>query len=320
MIEPSGNQLNRSVQLVSSRAKRLFDPPEWKRVLRLAAWKAGMLFIDKWLPMRWDPQYARRIGYSGKGGHDGVPYYEKGTWIKNAQRAYPKASVNGSGLKLRVAVPIGHAITTKIAKDFTKITEQERSEVAQDFVAEAMEIVSRGTSKKVVVGKTGRNGKAQYMTKWVKGKNGKIKKKRVLIKAKTRSAVIYGRTRRLSSQDRALSKAITSKGGFRGGRVATELQSRAKTLQYDSRLVKKERLTQWKLKRLHQQWSRTAGGAAGPTGSQILSGQTTSKTYAGSRLQRHAQAQQRYRAKYRSGQRSVESGTYGANAYISKNT
>lgn len=294
-----GNQFNRSVKLVSDRAKRFFQPPEFKRVLRLAAWKAGMVFVDKWLPMRWDPQYARRIGYSGRGGRDTIPYYERGVWIFNAQRAAPRASVNASGLKLRIPVPIGHAITAKTAKDFTKITEQEAADVANAFLTYAMEIVRGTSSANKTVGKqavTVKSGKYKGMLK-MKG--------------------VKRQVRQLNLQDRAMAKAITAKGGFRGGRVATELQARAATLRQDRKLLVKKKLNQWQLKKRHQQWSRTAGGAAGPTGSQILSGQTMSKTYAGSRLQRHAQAQQRYRAKYRSGQRAIDAGTAGANAFIS---
>ena len=313
----TGNRLRNEVELVSARSKRLFQPKEWKRVLRLAGWNAGMAFIDNFLPMRWSQDYAIRAGYTGKGGDDTIPYFERGKWIRNAMRAAPRVSVSGETLKLRIPVPIGHPITPRTAKDFRKITDAEREAVAAAFFMSATEIINRGTSKRIVTGRVGHNSKSQYMTKWVRRKNGKLVKKRRLVHAKTRRVTIYGRTRVLSDQDKAMTRMLNSPGGFRGGKVATELEARAVTLRHDRKLLIKDTLTKTQLKRKHQEWARTAGGAAGPTGQQILSGQTTSKTYAGSRKQRHAEAQRRYRDKYRSGRRSVDAGTAGANAFIS---
>jgi hypothetical protein len=312
-----GNRLRQEVELVSARSKRLFKPAEWKRVLRLAGWTAGMTFIDNFLPLRWAPEYARRAGYSGKGGDDTIPYYERGRWVRNAMKASPRVSVSGERLKLKVPVPIGHAITPRTSKDFRKITEAEREAVAGAFFVAVSDLIERGTSKRIVTGRVGSNNKSQYMTKWVRRKNGKVVKKRRLVRAKTKRTTLYGYTRKLSDQDRAMSRMISQRGGFRAGRVATELEARAATLRQDRKLLVKDKLTRGQLKRLHQQWARTAGGAAGPTGQQILSGQTTSQTYAGSRKQRHAEAQRRYRDKYRSGRRSTDSGTAGANAFIS---
>jgi len=286
------NLLQEGVQLVTARSKRIFLPAEWKRVLRVAGWKAGMRFIDNWLPRRWDEGYARRLGYSGKGGSDTIPYYEKGKWIKNATRAYPRVTATGKTFQIKIKVPVGHALTPKTARDFVRVSDQERNDVALAFVAAVEDIIKSGTSVKRTVG---------YGT--VIGRKGKEVKKKV-----------KGWTRAISARDKSLSRFIAAKGGFRGGAIASDMEARAFTLGKTRRMMIKKSRTMNQLKRKHQEWARTAGGAAGPTGQQILTGQTTSRTYAGSRRQKHAEAQRRYRDKYR----RSRAGDIGAKSFISQ--
>ena len=272
MSDLAATSLGRAVELVSARSKRLFDPPEWKRVLRIAAFNAGQAWIDSFLARRWDEGYARRLGYSAKGGRDGLPFYEKGRWIRQAGLARPRVSVNANGVALRIVVPVGHPLQPMVSRAFRTTTDEEHAFVANAFLASVKQVINRGVSTQV----RSKIGGGGTMRRW---------------------------TRRLGASDRAMSRAITAKG-FRAPGGAS-LQRTASQLQATSKANRKQRLSPWALKQKHRAWHRTAGGAAGPTASQIASGQTMSQTYAGSRMQRHAEAQRRYRDRYRSTQATL---------------
>jgi hypothetical protein len=247
------------VQLVSERARQLFTQSAFNNVLRLAAFKAGNQFIEDRLPVRWSPGWARNQGgYAGKGGRDRIPFFERGTWIRSAQNAHPVVAVTKGTVRLKVVVPVGHALQSGISAAFKTTTPADVRCIADAFRAAAEKILS---GAKLTPGKPN---------------TGKMK---ATLSAETLAAAAATRGRNANSGIRGEVKELLSP------RLAQLADQHADVVRWN----KGHRAWQLNL------WRRRAGGAAGPTQSQMKSGDVVSQAYLGHKKRRHAMHQALYR-------------------------
>lgn len=132
------------------RARLLLTPGDLNRVMRLAARSAGEMFCVIYLPQRWEPAYARRLGWRQKEGRgwvqpDGLPFFDQGTFITQAVGASPKVTATKGRVKLRIVVPVGHALRSDTARAFRTVLPDERGGIINQYKAEAVRILETGT-------------------------------------------------------------------------------------------------------------------------------------------------------------------------------
>jgi hypothetical protein len=251
------------VQLVSERARQLFTQSAFNNVLRLAAFKAGNQFIEDRLPVRWSPGWARYQGnYTGKGGRDRIPFYERGAWIRNAQNSHPFVVVTKGTIRLKVIVPVGHPLKPTTSAAFRSILPRDVQCITTAFRTSVTKIL-----------------------------NGAII---------TKGAPNTGKFKHTLSQEvlaaAAATKGRNAKSGIRGEikellspRLAQLTEQHGESVRWN----KGHRAWQLNL------WRRRAGGAAGPTQSQLLNGQVISQRSIANGKLNHAAAQSRYRERRR---------------------
>jgi hypothetical protein len=142
---------NASVKIHDNpKARRLVSAGAMNAVLRLAAFRAGERFLVMYLPQRWDPQYARRLGWKQKEGRgwtqpDGLPFFDKGTFVQLAVGATPKVTAAKGKVKLRITVPVGHALRPETSRAFKNVLPGERLEMVETFREQAEQILESGT-------------------------------------------------------------------------------------------------------------------------------------------------------------------------------
>ncbi len=249
------------VQLVSERARKMFSTSGWNNVLRLAAFRAGNQFIEDRVPVRWSPGWARNQGgYDGKGGRDRIPFYERGTWIRTAQNAHPVVAVTKGNVRLKVVVPVGHAVKKSISSAFTRMNALDVACVANAF---------RSAAAKILNGATITNGRPN---------TGKLK------------ATLSQQT----LNEAAATRGRNVKSGI-SGEIKERLSPRLSQLaeQHADVVRWNKGHREWQL----NLWRRRAGGAAGATMSQLKSGDVLSQAYLGHKKRRHAMHQALYRAR-----------------------
>lgn len=134
----------------SAKARLLLTPGDLNRVLRMSARSAGEMFCVIYLPQRWDLAYARRLGWRQKEGRgwvqpDQLPFFDKGDFILMAVGATPKVTATKGRVKLRIVVPVGHALRSDTARAFRTVLPDERAGIVNHFKAEAVRILETGT-------------------------------------------------------------------------------------------------------------------------------------------------------------------------------
>jgi hypothetical protein len=252
----------------SPKADLLLKPAQFRKVLIAAAVRAGQRWIDTWLPMRWHRSYAERLGYQIERQVEGkpinpFPFFDKGTWLRNAMMARPVATAPGGLLKWRIVVPVGHALQAKTVRPFVTIPANEMADQAAALDRALADIFATG----IVTSKITKGAGAGQL-------------RATLAQAVAIDARLGGEKRgrdyhnRYTMGDSMRAEAIM-------GRQRTLAAGRA-----DWQKAKREA----RKRQLHQ-WHRTSGGSAAQPGAGL------SQTYQGTGRAKAAARQRSYRAR-----------------------
>lgn len=134
--------------LLSRRFGSWLTPSDWNRLLAIAGASCGWFWIDNLMPRRWDPAYARSLGYIGKNSQ--TPFYRSGKWVTAAAASHPLVRAKGGGItSIRIIVPVGHGITPSTSQAFKRIPDAEARLIGKAF-RDAVIRVLVGTNARLV--------------------------------------------------------------------------------------------------------------------------------------------------------------------------
>ena len=120
------------------------SPAGFRNLLTYAAATAGNNWISKWLPKRWDPQYAKTM-LGADGGKDGIPFFSRGRLIASAYKARARVRSRGTdllkgsgGVELRITIPGGFlSLHPRQSRAFRSLPVGERMDI-NDWFEEAV--------------------------------------------------------------------------------------------------------------------------------------------------------------------------------------
>ena len=120
------------IKLESERARRLFTTSGWNTVVRAAGQSAGVRFLENFIPLRWSKAYAVGQLLYSRGGNR--PFYLTGDWLEAAEAGANVQALSTKGdVRVRVIVPLPHAVQPETIAGFRKITLRERTYVKREF-------------------------------------------------------------------------------------------------------------------------------------------------------------------------------------------
>jgi hypothetical protein len=137
-------------------------PAEFRRFLQLGALTAGNRWLDKWLPMRWNTQYAVNV-LGAAPGRDGVPFFHYGRMIQHAASSRARVAARGRSVELQIKIPaMGLNFHAGQRKAFTRLPLPERLDIDQWF-AQTIEaaMIAAATGKGSLLGRGGKGPRMQ---------------------------------------------------------------------------------------------------------------------------------------------------------------
>jgi hypothetical protein len=113
--------------------------------LRHAGTVAGNNWLIKYLPLRWEPLYARQV-LGAQPGRDGVPFFSQGRMILQAAQSRVRTRERARAVELRISIPAGGlAFHPQLRRAFTRLPSNEMADIMawhaaalKSSVAEAM--------------------------------------------------------------------------------------------------------------------------------------------------------------------------------------
>lgn len=125
ILSAAAGEFRVEIDAISSKAVGLFSPGQATKILKLAAYQTGIDWIDNYLVLRFNPSYARQLGYTFGGGKDRIPFFERGQMLEQAKLARPKVIGKKGKIDVTVSFPIGHPIASEVLAVFKRIPQRE---------------------------------------------------------------------------------------------------------------------------------------------------------------------------------------------------
>lgn len=120
------------IDLESQRARNLFTQSGWNSIVRAAGQAAGARFLEGYVPLRWNKNYARGVLHYIKGGRN--PFYDQGNWVDAAEAgANVQTTATKGDVIVRVRVPSAHPVQPDVAGAFRRIDMREIVFVKREF-------------------------------------------------------------------------------------------------------------------------------------------------------------------------------------------